>query len=359
MIFLSVGPGPGALLAPEISRELAEAGHQIEASLEPGTKDFIGPSAFAEVASLVDSPTETPQALIFAPATSGTLARLAHGLDPIAGRTPTVVAPELDGATASHPAVRRNIELLRRDNRIILERELGRMVSAGEIVTRVLGRMGGVLGGLRVLVTAGGTREPIDSVRFVGNRSSGKMGRAIAREARRLGAEVSIVAANVDEIEPGGGWIAVETFAEMREEVLRRAGEFDALIMAAAVSDFTPASRQSNKIRRKDRLTIELVETADILKEVRDRNPDLFVVGFSATHGDPASEAREKLRLKGANLVVGNDISRPDIGFGTEENEVYIAGWGGERFVRRASKREVARTILDVMQKEMGKERWS
>lgn len=304
------------------------------------------------------SPTETAEALIFAPATTGTLARLAHGLDPIADRTPTVViAPELDGATASHPAVRQNIELLQKDNRIILEEESGGMVSVGEIVARVLGRMGGMLSGLRVLVTAGGTREPIDSVRFVGNRSSGKMGRALAREALRLGAEVSVIAANVDGIEAGVEWSAVETFEELREEVLRRAGEFDALIMASAVSDFTPASPQATKIRRKDRLTIELVATGDILKEVRDRNPELFVIGFSATHGDPASEAREKLRAKGVNLVVGNDISRPDIGFGTDENEVYIAGWGGERFVRRASKREVARTILSVMQKEMGKER--
>jgi phosphopantothenoylcysteine decarboxylase/phosphopantothenate--cysteine ligase len=209
------------------------------------------------------------------------------------------------------------------------------------------------------LVTAGGTREPMDSVRFIGNRSSGKMGLAVAREALRLGADVSVVAANVEGVEPGTEWVAVETVGELRTEVLRRAGEVDALVMAAAVSDFKPASSPvEEKIRRAEgRLSLELEPTADILKAVRGRYPDLFVVGFAATHGDPVPDAREKLDTKGVNLVVGNDISREGIGFGADENEVYVVRRGGERFVPRSSKEEVARVILESLLEEMSEER--
>ena len=144
----------------------------------------------------------------------------------------------------------------------------------------------------------------------------------------------------------------------MREEVLRRAGEADALVMAAAVSDFKPASPIEEKIRRgAGGLSLELEATADILKAVRARYPDLFVVGFAATHGDPVPDAREKLGSKGANLVIGNDISREGIGFGADENEVYVVGRDGERFVPRASKEDVARVILESLLKEMSAER--
>jgi phosphopantothenoylcysteine decarboxylase/phosphopantothenate--cysteine ligase len=214
------------------------------------------------------------------------------------------------------------------------------------------------MSGFRLLVTAGGTHEPMDSVRFIGNRSSGKMGLAIAREAVRLGARVTVVAANVEQIEPGTETSAVETVEQLREEVLRNAGEADALIMAAAVSDFTPASPVKEKIRRGEGgLTLELEATSDVLKAVRERFPDLFVVGFAATHGDPVADAREKLGSKGVDLVVGNDISREDIGFGADENEVYVVGREGERFVPRASKMDVARVILESLIKEMSKER--
>jgi phosphopantothenoylcysteine decarboxylase/phosphopantothenate--cysteine ligase len=232
------------------------------------------------------------------------------------------------------------------------------MAPAGEIVAGVLGGLGGPMSGLKLLVTAGGTHEPMDSVRFIGNRSSGKMGLAVAHEALRLGAEVSVVAANVEGAEPGTQWTAVETVEELRAEVLRRAGEADALVMAAAVSDFTPVSTVKEKIRRSEGgLSLQLEATPDILKAVRERYPDLFVVGFAATHGDPVPDAREKLGSKGVNLVVGNDISRAGIGFGADENEVYVVGRGGERFVPRASKQEVARVILDSLMAEMKEER--
>jgi phosphopantothenoylcysteine decarboxylase/phosphopantothenate--cysteine ligase len=353
---ISVGPAPGALAAPNVVREIADAGHRVAVTLEPGTRNFVGPAAFGDGVP-VDEPAGSPEAVVFAPAVAGTLARLARGLyRPTQGSggagAMVFVAPDLDAATSEHPAVRENLALLRKDGvRVIGDGGAG-MAPAGEIVARVLSGMGGPMSGLKVLVSTGGTREPMDSVRFIGNRSSGKMGLAVAREAVKLGGEVTVVAANVASVEPGVAWVPVETVEELRTEVLGRAGGVDAVVMAAAVSDFAPASPVKEKVRRGEGgMTLELRATADVLKAVREENPDLFVVGFAATHGDPVADAREKLRKKGADLVVGNDISREGIGFGAEENEVYLVGRGeaGERFVPRASKSEVARAILDGM----------
>ena len=362
MILHSVGPGRGALAAAEIVREIADAGHRVEVVLEPETRYFIGGAAFAGSAALVDVPSEIPGAVLFAPASAGTLARIAHGLG---GRPEEVyaagsifVAPDLDAATADHPAVRENLRLLRRDGYQVIEGSGEGMAPVGEVVARVLGGLGGPMSGLRVLVTAGGTHEPMDSVRFIGNRSSGKMGLAVARGALRLGAEVTVVAANVEGSEPGVTWIPVETVEELRAEVLKRAGGADALIMAAAVSDFTPAAPVREKIRRTEGLlSLELKATADILKAVRERYQDLYVVAFAATHGDPVADAHNKLASKGANLVVGNDISQVGIGFGTDENEVYVVCPRRERFVPRAPKSEVARVVLESLVADIGVER--
>jgi phosphopantothenoylcysteine decarboxylase/phosphopantothenate--cysteine ligase len=232
------------------------------------------------------------------------------------------------------------------------------MAPAGEVVAGLLGGLGGPLSGFRLLVSAGGTHEPMDSVRFIGNRSSGKMGLAVAREALRLGAEVTVVAANVEAEEPGAETRHVETVEELRAELLRLAERADALVMAAAVSDFAPSSPVGEKIRRGEGgLSLELEPTADILKAVRERYPDLFMVGFAATHGNPVADAREKLGSKGVNLVVGNDISRSGIGFGADENEIYVVGPEEERFVPRTSKREVARIILESLIAEMNEKR--
>lgn len=240
-------------------------------------------------------------------------------------------------------------------------------MSAGEaaaVVLGWLGRVGGLLSGVELLVTAGGTHENIDSVRFIGNRSSGKMGLAIAREAHRMGAEVTVIAANIPEKEPGVGWVPVESVEDMQREVTGRIGGADALVMAAAVSDFTPTSRLEGKIRRGDSktMTLELKATSDILGGIRgnageSRNADLFVIGFAATHGDPVPDARKKLVKKGADLIVGNDISRAGIGFSSDDNEVHIVGRDVERFVPRDTKGAVARTILGVMSEEMAKMR--
>jgi len=356
LILISVGASRGALAIPAVASELAEAGNRVEVILGQGARRFVGPAAFPD-ADLVSEPSETPEAVLCAPAPADTLARLARGLD---GRLPakTVVAPDLDASTAGHPAVRENLSLLREDGLRIIEGQEGGMATAAEIVAGLLGSLGGAMSGLRLLVTAGGTREPIDSVRFIGNRSSGKMGLAVAREALRLGAKVTVVAANVDRVEPGTEHHPVESVEELREAVLDLAADADALVMAAAVSDFKAASPVGEKIRRTAGTTsLELAPTADVLGAVRERYPDLFVVGFAATHGDPVADAREKLASKGADLVVGNDISKEGVGFGAAENEVHLVGRERERFVPRASKEEVARVILDSMMAEMDEER--
>jgi len=306
---------------------------------------------------LIEEPSEAPEAVLYAPAPPETLARLAHGLEGVLP-VKTIVAPDLDAGTAVHPAMRENLKLLREDGRRMIEGQHGGMAAPAEIVAGALGSLGGPLGGLRLLVTAGGTREPIDSVRFIGNRSSGKMGFALAREALRLGASVTVVAANVDGAEPGTAHHAVETVEELREAVLDLAAGADALVMAAAVSDFTPASPVGEKIRRRSGTTsLEFAPTSDILGAVTERCPDLFVVGFAATHGDPVDDAREKLERKGADLVVGNDISQEGVGFAAADNEVYIVGRDKQRFVPRATKEEVARAILESMMAEMDEER--
>jgi phosphopantothenoylcysteine decarboxylase / phosphopantothenate---cysteine ligase len=339
-------------MMPAVASEIAGTGNRVEVILGQRAHRFVGPAAFGDVA-LVDDPSETPEAVLFAPAPADTLARLARGMDSRLSVS-TIVAPDLDAGTAGHPAVRENLDLLRKDGYRIVEGCEGRMAARGEIVAGLLGSLGGPMSGLRLLVTAGGTREPIDSVRFIGNRSSGKMGLAVAREALRLGAGVTVVVANVDTVEPGTRYHTVETVEELQGTVLDLAADADALVMAAAVSDFTPASRVREKIRRSAGTTsLELAPTADILEAVRERYPDLFVVGFAATHGDPVAEAREKLAKKGANLVVGNDISREGVGFGAAENEVYIVSREKERFVPRASKEQVARVILDSIMAEM------
>ncbi|CAN5825139.1 bifunctional phosphopantothenoylcysteine decarboxylase/phosphopantothenate--cysteine ligase CoaBC [soil metagenome] len=369
MIILSVGPSRGALLSPETARLLSDAGHDVSVYLDNGTRDFVGPASFYAphdplsngVLVEPERVNEDAEALVFAPADAAVVSRLAHGLgdtpalrEYVSGTRPAVVVPDLDSGTARHPAVLENLALLREDGCTVLDGYDAGTTPAG-ILSRTLHEIGGSLDGLRLVVTAGGTREPVDSVRFVGNRSSGKMGASIARQAYRSGAEVRVVAANVAEVEPGVEWHAVETFGELQRETLFLCEDADVLIMAAAVSDFTPASPMlDEKIRRGGRedLTLELSATPDILSGVRERCPDLFVIGFAATHGDPRPDSREKFRKKGVNMVVGNDISAPGIGFGSEENEAYITMESGsgdgyeEIFVPRGPKTSLASAIL-------------
>ena len=209
---------------------------------------------------------------------------------------------------------------------------------------------------MRVLVTAGGTREPIDAVRFVGNRSSGRMGWELASAAARRGARVTVVAAAVAlERSPGIEYVDVETAAELAGACLEAFPDADVLLMAAAVADFRPAGPHDGKIKKDATgtgMTVELERTDDVLQALSARRrPGQVLVGFAAEHGDRALDyGRDKLTRKGVDAIVVNDVSRPGIGFDASDNEVTILTPSGETHVAKTTKREVAERVLDVVQ---------
>jgi phosphopantothenoylcysteine decarboxylase/phosphopantothenate--cysteine ligase len=211
------------------------------------------------------------------------------------------------------------------------------------------------MAGLRVLVTAGGTREPIDAVRYVGNRSSGRMGYALAREAARRGAEVALVAANVAlEPPPGVDFVPVRTAAELAAACEERFDDCDVLLMAAAVADYRPADPRADKIKKDEaggELRLRLERTQDVLATLAARRrPDQLLVGFAAEHGARAlAHARAKRERKGLDAVVVNDIGAPGVGFDAPDNEVVVVTADGERHVPRAGKERVAAAILDMV----------
>jgi phosphopantothenoylcysteine decarboxylase/phosphopantothenate--cysteine ligase len=313
-------------------------------------------------------------AFVVAPASANTLAKLAAGLADnlltsaaLANASPLVIAPAMNSRMYEHPATQANLELLRARGARILDPGRGRLASKGEWGVGRLAEPVEILGvvdelisrytphsldGLRVLVTAGGTREPIDAVRFIGNRSSGRMGVALAEEAARRGAEVTLVAANVTLPRPAGiEEVQVETTAELEAAVRERFPAADVLIMAAAPADFRAASPADGKLAREggEGIVLELESTPDIVAAVAaGRRSDQTVIGFAAEHGEGALErGRAKLGRKGLDAVVVNDISRADIGFDSADNEVTIVLAGGEREVGRRPKAEVAAAILD------------
>jgi phosphopantothenoylcysteine decarboxylase/phosphopantothenate--cysteine ligase len=270
-----------------------------------------------------------------------------------------------------HPATRANLQTLRDRGVAVIDPQTGALASKGEwgagrlaepadvlaAVERLVGWAGGPrpLDGLTVLVTAGGTREPIDSVRYVGNRSSGRMGFALAEVAADLGAEVTVVAANVElPRDPRVAYVDVRTAAELHAAATEHFARADVLLMAAAVVDFRPADPAGHKLKKaagQDALRVELELTPDILATLADqRRPGQTLVGFAAEHGDGALEyGRDKLRRKGVDAIVVNDISRPDIGFDAGHNEVTIVTAAGETPVPRAPKADVARAVLDAV----------
>jgi phosphopantothenoylcysteine decarboxylase / phosphopantothenate---cysteine ligase len=308
-----------------------------------------------------------------APASANTIAKLAHGLADnlltsaaLACTAPLVVAPAMNNHMYEHPATRENLDRLRSRGATIVEPESGPLASKGEwgvgrladpatilsTVERAIGGTGGPLDGLRVLVTAGGTREPIDSVRYVGNRSSGRMGIALAEEAARRGAEVTLIAANVALPRPSRVEVVeVGTAAALLDAARSAFATSDVLLMAAAVADFRPAEALDDKITKtgRERLALELEPTEDVLATLAaERGPGQLLVGFAAEHGDGAVErGRAKLARKGLDAVVVNDISRSEIGFDTPDNEVTIVTAAGERHVPLATKEAVAAAILD------------
>jgi phosphopantothenoylcysteine decarboxylase / phosphopantothenate---cysteine ligase len=317
--------------------------------------------------------------LCIAPASANTIAKLAHGLADnlltsaaLACTAPLVIAPAMNNHMYEHAATRENLETLRRRGARIVDPGEGRLASQGEwgvgrlaepaeLLAAVEAAIGGgfaprSLDGLRVLVTAGGTREPIDSVRYVGNRSSGRMGLALAAEAARRGAEVTAVCANVSLPRPEGVQsVDVETAAELLHAAGTRFEDSDVLLMAAAVGDFRPAAPLDHKIAKAGLhgLTLDLEPTEDVLARLGERRrTGQILIGFAAEHGEGGIErGRDKLKRKGLDAVVVNDISRSDIGFDAADNEVTIVTAAEERPVERGSKAAVAAAILDEVER--------
>jgi phosphopantothenoylcysteine decarboxylase / phosphopantothenate---cysteine ligase len=386
-VLLGVSGGIAAYKACELCRLLVKAGHDVVPLVTPGAERFVGAETFRALARR--PPAEDvylhltrADLLVVAPCTANTLAKLAHGLADnvlteaaLAHRGPTLVAPAMNPRMWAHPATRANAETLRErgvalvgpDEGETAEGELGvgRMAEPGEIfrAAEELLMGGSKLRGKRVLVSAGGTREAIDAVRFVGNRSSGRMGVALAAEARRRGAHVTLLGANLAVPEPVGvDVVETPTAADLEREALERAGDADVVVMAAAVADYRPAEALATK-RPKDAATwtLELEPTTDVLTALGgERRDGQVIVGFAAEAAAEGGErglerAREKLVRKRADLIVFNDVSRTDIGFDATDNEVtLVSGVTPERVVAKASKDEIAAAILDEVEVLLG-----
>jgi phosphopantothenoylcysteine decarboxylase/phosphopantothenate--cysteine ligase len=315
---------------------------------------------------------ENADVFLIAPASANTLAKLAAGFADsmlttafLACKAPRAVAPAMNDRMYADPATQANLTTLRERGVRVIEPESGALASRGEFgvgrlpeperllaeIESLLPTPAGPWDGLRVLVTAGGTREPIDSVRFIGNRSSGRMGVALAAAAAARGADVTLVAANVSlATPPGMRRVDVETAGDLAAAVEEEFAAAHVLLMAAAPSDFRPVDTQSGKISREGGgLELRLEQTEDILAAVAmDRRPDQTVIGFAAEHGpDAIARARAKLERKRVDAIVFNDVSRSEIGFDSERNEVTIVEHADEHHVPLAAKEDVADAILD------------
>lgn len=406
-ILLGVSGGIAAYKALELVRLATAAGHAVRAIQTPASTRFVGTASFAALTGapvLIEAferdpargafpgqpvPDHDPLShlelvanadlLAIVPASANTIAKLAVGLADnlltsaaLAARCPLLVAPAMNDAMWRHPATQANIATLRARGATVLEPGVGRLASHGEAGAGRLPDPAELLGaietllttasapadtgqphlvGLHVLVTAGGTREPIDAVRFVGNRSSGRMGFALAERAATLGAEVTVVAANValarDE---RVSYVDVETAAQLQEACAGAFERSDVVLMAAAIADFRPARSFAGKLKKAgdERMRVDLERTPDILAGLANmRRADQTLVGFAAEHGEGAIDrGREKLARKRVDAVVVNDIGRADIGFESTDNEVTILTTQGETHVARASKADVARAVL-------------
>ena len=379
-VLLGVTGGIAAYKACELVRLLVKAGHEVIPVLTPGAERFVAAETFSALARRPVAGTgrgdgtyphlERADILVIAPLTANTLAKLAHGLADnvlteaaLAHEGPFVVAPAMNTRMWRHPATRANAETLRRRGVELVGPDegelaeggsgLGRMAEPAEIARRVERVLATArsLAGKRVLVTAGGTREPLDAVRFFGNRSSGRMGVALAEEARRRGAAVTLLAANLTaDPPPGVELVQTPTAQEMYHEALERS-DADLVLMAAAVADYRPAEPRADK-RAKDPTTwiVDLEPTPDIARTIGERRTNgQVLVAFGADHGAPGLERKRRMLAdKKVDLVVFNDVSRSDIGFEAADNEVVLVSEREERRVPKAPKREIAAAVLDA-----------
>ena len=384
-IVLGVAGGIAAYKAVEVCRRLVDGGAHVVPVLTRGARRFVGETTFSALASerartsLFDDPDPIPHTrlgqsadlVLVAPATARVIGTYAAGISNdlltatlLATEAPVVVCPAMHAEMWRHPAVQDNIATLRRRGVHVVEPEEGRLaggdVGQGRLaepativaaVESVLAR-GRDMAGLHVLVTAGGTREPIDPVRFIGNRSSGKQGHALAAEAAARGAKVTLVTTAALPVPPGADVVRVETAAEMDEAVRAVAPAADVIVMAAAVADFRPAAAATTKIK-KDKGVPEIVlePTVDILAGLgRTKRPDQTLVGFAAETEQLRQNAASKLVAKGADLIVANDVTAPGAGFEHDTNSVVILNADGtEREVPLADKRAVARAVFDAV----------
>jgi len=374
-VLVGITGGIAAYKACDLVRLLVKGGHEVVPLVTAGADRFVRADTFFALARR--SPAEDLYAhltradlLVVAPLTANTLAKLAHGLADnlvaeaaLAHRGSLLLAPAMNPRMWANGATQANLELVRSRGAEIVgpdegetaegEWGLGRMAEPEEIYRRCRELLGETdsLAGRRVLVSAGGTREPLDAVRFLGNRSSGRMGVALAEEARKRGAEVTLLAANLGvPAPPGVEVVEAPTAQAMLEQALARS-DADLVLMAAAVADYRPADvTREKRSKDDDAWEITLEPTTDVLRTLGDqRTNGQVLIGFAADRGERGlARAREKLDRKRVDLVVYNDVSREDIGFDAEDNEVVLIGAGGERRVGKASKDRIAAAIVDT-----------
>jgi phosphopantothenoylcysteine decarboxylase/phosphopantothenate--cysteine ligase len=388
-VVLGVTGGIAAYKAIDTLRALRREGHEVHVVMTRAAERFVGAASFAALSGHrvgvgVFGAGDTPDyrhldlaraadLLLVAPASANTLGRMAAGVADdlltacyLAYDGPVMVAPAMNTRMWEHPAtvanlatlVSRGVEVIPPGEGLLADGDVGagRLAETQDILAAVTARLAmraGPLAGRTVLVTAGGTREPIDAVRYVGNRSSGRMGFAVADAARRRGAAVTVIAANVDlPRHPDISYVDVETAAEMLDAAVAAFPGCDLLVMSAAVADYRPTAVREGKIDKSadDRLEIDLEPTVDILAGLSAARDRQVLVGFAAEHGEAGLErARAKRERKGVDLIVHNDVSQPGIGFEGDDNAITIIGAEGmEIRVERTSKRECAERILDA-----------
>ncbi|HEY3672174.1 MAG TPA: bifunctional phosphopantothenoylcysteine decarboxylase/phosphopantothenate--cysteine ligase CoaBC [Acidimicrobiia bacterium] len=385
-IVLGVSGGIAAYKAVEICRRLVDAGAFVSPVLTAGALEFVGALTFSALASEPartslfaeggTGPEPIPHThlgqradlVIVAPATAAVLGKYAHGISDdlltatlLATRAPVLVAPAMHTEMWEHPAVQDNLDTLRRRGVHVVDPVSGRLaggdVGEGRLAdpADIVAAADRILGpndlvGVRVLVTAGGTREPIDAVRIITNRSSGKQGYAIAEVAARRGAEVTLVTTIGRPAPAGVEIVSVQTAAEMQDAVMGRAPAADVIVMAAAIADFRPKEPPNRKLKKHEGIPeIVLEPTHDFLVDLgRDKPAGQVLVGFAAETDDLVEHATEKLRNKRLDLIVGNDISQPDAGFEVDTNRaVILDADGGSEALPLLAKSDLAGVILD------------
>jgi phosphopantothenoylcysteine decarboxylase/phosphopantothenate--cysteine ligase len=387
-VALLISGGIAAYKMVDLASALAQAGCQVRVAMTPSATRFVGAPSFQGVTgnpvltglfAAAGEPEphvflgDWAQVALLAPATANVIARIAHGQSDdivtatlLAARCPVVVAPAMNDAMWSKPAVQDNLAALKKRGVLVVEPGAGHLASGhvgtGRLASsaRLLKAMADAVGsrydmvGRRVVVSAGGTREPIDPVRFISNYSSGKMGFAVAVAAADRGARVSLVTTASHPTHHGIEVCRVETADEMLAALKRELKGADVLVMAAAVADFRPAKAASHKIRREDtaKLTLELEPIPDLVVTLGKEKDaaDVFRVGFAAEGSDLDAKALDKMKRKGLQAIVANDISRKDIGFGSDHNAgVIFFADGTRQEVERVTKREMADRILDAI----------